>query len=134
MTYILFLNISEHVEHHAEGVEHVPSVQHVSVATDQNVNVHDVSLSGKKNACYVVLVLNYRLVIVNKKEKEYANLSCLLVLATEPPLVQQPHAPPKRRSHRILTLHVAEEEENEEDMDAPMSIFLKRAKKNKKKK
>jgi hypothetical protein len=61
--------MSEHVEHHAEGVEHVPSVQHVDVAADQNVNVHDVALSGKKNACYVVLVLNYRLVTVKKKKK-----------------------------------------------------------------
>ena len=58
MTCILFLNISEHVERHGEGVEHVPSVQHVDVVVDQNVNVHDVALSGKKNACYVVLVLN----------------------------------------------------------------------------
>ena len=61
------MNISEHVEHHAEGVEHVPSVQHVDVVADQNVNVHDVALSGKKNACYVVLVLNYRLVTVKKR-------------------------------------------------------------------
>ena len=38
-------------------------------AADQNVNVHDVALSGKKNACYVVLVLNYRLVTVKKKKK-----------------------------------------------------------------
>ena len=43
--------------------------------------------------------------------------------------MQQPPAPPKRRSHRNLTLHVLEEEENEEDMEAPMSTFLKRAKK-----
>jgi hypothetical protein len=128
------LNISEHVEHHAEGVEHVPSVQHVDVAADQNVNVHDVALSGKKNACYVVLVLNYSLELQLKKDKEYANLSHSLVLATDPPLVQQPPAPPKRRSHRNLTLHVPEEEENDADMDAPMSAFLKRAQKNKKKK
>ena len=60
----LFLNISKHVEHHAEGVEHVPSVQHVDVAVDQNVNVHDVAFSSNKNACYVVLVLNYRLVTI----------------------------------------------------------------------
>ena len=53
---------------------------------DQNVNVQDVTLSGKKNACYVVLALNYRFLIV-KKEKECANLTQLLVLATEPPLV-----------------------------------------------
>ena len=66
---ILFLNISEHVEHHAEGVEHVPSVQHVDVAADQNVNVHDVAFSGKKNAFYVVLVLNYRLVTVRKRKR-----------------------------------------------------------------
>ena len=58
MTCILFLNILEHVEHHGEGVEHVPSVQHVEVSSDQNVNVHDVAFSGKKNACYVVPVLN----------------------------------------------------------------------------
>ena len=63
------MNISEHVEHHAEAVEHVPSVQHVDVAADQNVNVHDVALSGKKNACYVVLVLNYRLAIVEKRKR-----------------------------------------------------------------
>ena len=63
------MNISEHVEHHAEGVDHVPSVQHVDVAADQNVNVHDVALSGKKNACYVVLILNYRLVIVRKRKR-----------------------------------------------------------------
>ena len=61
--------MSEHVEHHAEGVEHVPSVQHVDVAADQNVNVHDVALSGKKNACYVVLLLNYRLVTARKSKK-----------------------------------------------------------------
>ena len=48
--------------------------------------------------------------------------------------MQQPPAPLKRRSHCILTLHVPEEEENEEDMDAPMSAFLKRAKKNEKNK
>ena len=41
---ILFLNISEHVEHHGEGVEHVPSVQHVDVVADKNFNVHDVRL------------------------------------------------------------------------------------------
>ena len=101
------------------------------MAADQNVNVHDVALSGKKNTCYVVLVLNYRLVMV-KKEKEYANLTHLLVLATEPPLVQQPPAPPKRRSHHNLTLHVPKEEENDADMDAPMSAFLKRVQKKKK--
>ena len=65
---------------------------------------------------------------------EYANLTHLLALTKEPPLVQQPRAPPKRRSHRNLTLHVPEEEENDADMDAPMSAFLKRARKNKKKK
>ena len=69
-----------------------------------------------------------------KKEKEYANLFHFLLLATEPPLVQQPPAPPKRRSHRNLTLHMPEEEENDVDMDAPMSAFLKRSQKNKKKK
>lgn len=63
------MNISEHVEHHGEGVEHVPSVQHVDVVADQNVNVHDVALLGKKNACYVVLVLNYRLVSDKKRTK-----------------------------------------------------------------
>ena len=68
-----------------------------------------------------------------KKEKEYANLSHLLVLAIEPPSVQQPPTPPKRRSHRNLTLHMTEEEENDADMDAPMSAFLKRAQKNKQK-
>ena len=68
MTCILFLNISEHVEHHAEGVEHA-SVQHVDMAADQNVNVHDVALSGNKNAFYVVLVLNYRLVTVKKRKR-----------------------------------------------------------------
>ena len=61
--------MSEHVEHHVEGVEHVPSVQHVDVAVDQNVNVHDVALSGKKNACYVVLVLNYILVTIKKRKR-----------------------------------------------------------------
>ena len=50
------MNISEHVEHHGEGVEHVPSVQHIKVAVDQNVIVHDVPLSSNKNACYVLLV------------------------------------------------------------------------------
>ena len=90
------MNISEHVEHHAEGVEHVPSVQHVDVAADQNVNVHDVALSGKKNACYVLLV-NEILVTV-KKEKEYANLTHLLVITIEPPLVQQPCAPQEEAS------------------------------------
>ena len=88
----LILNMLEHVEHHGEGVEHVPSVQHVDVAADQNVNAHDVEFLGKKNACYVVLVLNYKLVIV-KREKKYANLSHLLVLEIEPPLVQQPPPP-----------------------------------------
>ena len=63
------MNFPEHVEHHAKGVEHVPRVQHVGMAIDQNFNVHDVALSGKKNACYVVLVLNYRLVTVKKKKK-----------------------------------------------------------------
>ena len=60
--------MSEHVEHHVEGVEHVPSVQHVDVAADQNVNVHDVALSGKKNACYVLLV-DEILVTVKEKRK-----------------------------------------------------------------
>ena len=50
------MNILEHVEHHGEGVEHVPSIQHVVVVVDQNFIVHDVALSGKKNACYVLLV------------------------------------------------------------------------------
>ena len=68
MTCIIFLNISENVEHHGEGVEHVPSVQHVDVATDQNVNIRDLELLGKKNTCYVVLVLNYRLVTVKKRK------------------------------------------------------------------
>ena len=45
--------------------------------------------------------------------------------------MQQPLAPPKRRSHRNLTLHVPKEEENDVDMDAPMSTFLKRAQKKK---
>ena len=63
------MNILEHVEHHAKGVEHVPSVQHVDVEADQNVNVHDVALLGKKNACYVVLVLNYKIVIVKKRKR-----------------------------------------------------------------
>ena len=53
---ILFLNISEHVEHHGEGVEHVPSVKHVDMVVEQNVNVHDVEFLGNKNACYVVLL------------------------------------------------------------------------------
>ena len=51
LTCIIFLNISEHVEHRVEGVDHVPSVQHVDVAVDQNVNVHYVEFLGKKNAC-----------------------------------------------------------------------------------
>ena len=63
-----FLNISEHVDH-AEGVEHVPIFQHVDMVADQNVNVHDVALLGKKNAFYVVLVLSYRLVIVEKRKR-----------------------------------------------------------------
>ena len=33
-----------------------------------------------------------------------------------------------------MSLHVPEEETNDVDMDAPMSAFLKRAQKNKKKK
>ena len=41
--------------------------------------------------------------------------------------MQQPPAPRKRRSHCNLTLNVLEEEENDVDMDAPMSTFLKRA-------
>ena len=65
----IFLNILEHVEYHGEGVKHVPIVQYVDMAVDQNINVHDVALSGKKNACYVVLVLNYRLVIVKKRKR-----------------------------------------------------------------
>ena len=69
LTCILFLNILEHVQHHGEGVEHVPSVQHVDMVTNQNVNVHDVAFLGKKNACYVVLVLNYRLVTVKKRKR-----------------------------------------------------------------
>ena len=47
--------------------------------------------------------------------------------------MQQPLAPQNRRHHN-LTLHVPQDKENEEDIDAPMSLFLKRAKKNKKKK
>ena len=39
--------------------------------------------------------------------------------------MQQPPAPPKRRNHHNLTLHVLEEEENDADMDAAMSTFLK---------
>ena len=50
------MNSLEHVENHGEWVEHVRNVQHVEVATDQNVIVHDVALWSKKNACYVVLV------------------------------------------------------------------------------
>ena len=73
------MNISEHVEHHGEGVEHVPSVQHVELAVDQNVNVHDVALSGKKNACYVVPVLNYILVTVKKRKRV-----CKFILFTCP--------------------------------------------------
>ena len=65
--------------------KHVPSVQHVEVVADQNVIVHDVALSGKKNAWYVLLV-NEILVTV-KKEKEYVNLTHLLVIVIEPPLV-----------------------------------------------
>ena len=45
--------MSEHVEHHGEGVEHVLSVQHVDMATAQNVNVHDVAFLGKK--MYIML-------------------------------------------------------------------------------
>ena len=45
--YLFFLNILKHVEHHGEGAEHVPSVQHGYVVADQNVNVHDVALLGK---------------------------------------------------------------------------------------
>ena len=66
---ILFLNISKHVEHHVEGVDHVPSVQHVDAVANQNVNVHDVAFSGKKNAFYVVLILNYKLVTVRKRKR-----------------------------------------------------------------
>ena len=47
---ILFLNFLEHVEHHAKGVEHVLSVQHIGMTANKNVNVHDVALLGKKNA------------------------------------------------------------------------------------
>ena len=76
--YNLFFDILEHVEHHGEGVEHVLSVQHVEVAEDQNVNVHDVALSGKKNACYVVLVLNYKLVAVKKRKRvcQFISFTC----------------------------------------------------------
>ena len=74
---IRFLNI----------LENVLSVQHVDMVVDKNVNVHDVALSGNKNACYFVLELNYMLVTF-KKEKKNANLTHLLVLAIEPPLVQ----------------------------------------------
>ena len=55
----LFLNILEHVEHHGEGLEYVPSIQHVDVAMDQNVNVYDVALSGKKNACILYYLIKY---------------------------------------------------------------------------
>ena len=47
--------------------------------------------------------------------------------------MQQPPAP-QNRSHHNLTLHVPQEEETEEDIEAPISLFLNRAKKNKKKK
>ena len=106
----LFLNILEQVEHHGEGVECVLSVQNVDMMVDQNVNVHDVAFLGKKNACYVVLVLNYILVIV-KKENEYANLTHLLLTATKPPIVQHPLVPQNRRRHHNLTLHIIQEKE-----------------------
>lgn len=61
-------------------------VQHVEVATNQNVIVHDLALLGKENECYVLLI-NEILVIV-KKSKEYVNLTHLLVIVTKPPLVQ----------------------------------------------
>ena len=80
------MNISEHVEHHAEGVDHVPSVQHVDALANKNVYVHDVAFSSKKNAFYVVLILNYRLVTVRKR-KRVCQFIPLFVLATEPPLV-----------------------------------------------
>lgn len=63
----LFLNISEHVEHHGEWVEHDQSVQHVAVVEDQEVIIHDVALLGKKNA-WNVLLLNEILVIVKKRK------------------------------------------------------------------
>ena len=55
------------------------------MASDQNVIIHDVALSSNKNVCYVLLV-NEVFVIV--KKKEHANLTHLLVIAIEPPLVQ----------------------------------------------
>ena len=69
----LLLNILEHVEHHGEGVEHVPRVQHVDVVVDKNVNVHDVAFSGKKNACYVVL-LN-QILVTDEKRKRVCQLN-----------------------------------------------------------
>ena len=48
--------------------------------------------------------------------------------------MQQPLPPPKRMIHHNLTLHVPEKEENDADMDAPMSAFLKRAQKKNEKK
>ena len=89
------------------------------------------ALFGKKNACHVLLA-NEILVTVKKIKRVY-NLTHLLVLAIEPPLVQQPLAPQNRRRHHNLTLHVAQEEDNEED-NAPISLYLNKAKKNKKKK
>ena len=62
----LFWKILEHVEHHGEGVEHGPCVHHVEVAAGQNVIVHDVALSSKKNACCVLLVNE---ILVTKKKK-----------------------------------------------------------------
>lgn len=45
--------------------------------------------------------------------------------------MHQPPTPQNRRRHHSLTLHVPKEEENEEDIDAPISLYLKKAKKNK---
>ena len=77
-----------------------------------------------------VLLLNYRLVIV-KKRKRVCQFIMFTSSCNRAPLVQQPPAPPKRRTHHNLTLHVLEGEENDANMDAPMSAFLKRAQKKK---
>ena len=48
-------------------MEHVRSVQHIEVATDQNFIVHNVALLSKKNACYVLLVNEILVAEKNKK-------------------------------------------------------------------
>ena len=63
-------------------MEYVCSIQHVEVVADQNVIVHDVVLSSKKNACYVLLVNG---ILVTTTKKEHANVIHLLVIAIEPP-------------------------------------------------